>query len=410
MRLKSSSIYYALFMSLIISLFLGGMILFSSVNKQFSTQLEIQDRLIQNANSGVEYGLANYQEFEGEISKTIDLFGESIDSVDISKKQWGAYVVINSEAHFKGKTYAKVALAGQMNQLNEPNLFIVDQGRPITISGETRLEGKIAIPKSGLKRGYIEGKNYQGDKMIYGSQTESSKSLPKIQDGFKDDLLSFGGLITKWENSDSIVKSFSEEGVHYISDGYISIKNEYLAGQIVIEAKDSIFIGRNAQLSEVIVKSKVVHVQAGFIGTIQVFASEKITIEEDVTLMYPSVLGLLEETFPLKQQNRISIGENSQVIGSVFALTENPNFRLPVQIDIAKEAKVDGLVYCQGKTQLKGTVNGNLYTEKFYLETPSSKYENHLLDAKILNDLPEDFVYISLFENQNPLNQLKWLN
>ena len=133
-------------------------------------------------------------------------------------------------------------------------------------------------------------------------------------------------------------------------------------------------------------------------------------LKNKVLLKYPSVLGLIETLIPNEYSAEILIGAKSQVLGSVFAISEAPNFRMPVQISIDKDAEVDGLVYCQGRTQLKGTVNGNLYTQKFYLETPSSKYENHLLDAKILNSLPSDFVSVSLFENSNTLTQITWLN
>lgn len=410
MRLKSSSIYYALFMSLIISLFLGGMILFSSVSKQFSSQLELEDRLIQNAHSGIEYGLASAQELEFDKKTEVDLFEEQIDSVAITKTKWGAFTVISSQAHLKNKSYQKTSLAGQTNEVNSPNLYLVDQGRAVSLSGETRIEGKCLAPESGFKRAYIEGKNYQGTQMVYGSLSKSEKSLPKIQDNFASEILSFSGLIEKWEDVDSVEVPFSETGKHFIDDNFVSLQNTYLKGQLVLEAKDSIFVGRNAQLDQVILKSRVIYIEKGFVGTAQFFATEKIVLEEEVTLTYPSVLGLLEQESPKIQQNLIQIGAKSRVLGSVFAVSEHPNFRLPVQIDVAKESQVDGLVYCQGKTQLKGTVNGSLYTQKFYLETPSSKYENHLLDAQILDDLPQGFIYISLFETNNPLTQLQWLD
>lgn len=397
-------------MSLIISLFLGGMILFSSVSKQFSSQLALEDRLIQNAQSGVQYGLANANEMNFNSPVELDLFSEQIDSVSITKTKWGAYAVISSEAHAKKKSYSKTALAGQINEANDPNLYVVDYGRPISLSGETRIEGKCLAPESGFKRAYIEGKNYQGDMMVYGSLSSSEKSLPSVTENFSDDLLNFSGLIEKWDNQDSIDISFAEQGKHFIDDNFVSLRNVYLKGQMVLEVKDSIFVSKDSQLDQVILKSKVIYIESGFVGSAQFFASERIVLEDEVVLKYPSVLGLMEGETPIEKQNKIEIGKRSRVLGTVFALSDNPNFRLPIQIDISKESQIVGLVYCQGKTQLKGTVNGSLYTQKFYLETASSKYENHLLDAQILDDLPENFVYASLFQSTNPLTQLQWLD
>lgn len=410
LRLKSSSIYYALFLSVIFGLFLGGMILFSSLNRQFSAQLDVRDILLDNAKSGIEYGQANYQELKVNEPQEIQLFGEGIDSVRIEKKQWGAFTIISSTAHHNKWSRSKVALSGQMNNPSDPNLYLVDQGRPFSLCGATKLEGKCMIPKAGVKRAYIEGKNYQGDKMIYGTTGVSERSLPAVSPDFISNISASTGEIRIWENDqDSVVNSFAEEGIHFIDDNFTSLENIYLSGQIIIESKDSIYVSASAQLDHVILKSPVIYIEKGFIGTAQFLATERIVLEEEVTLLYPSVVGIIESDFSKEKNAQITIGEKSHVIGSVFALSENPNFRLPVQLSIEKEAEVDGLVYCQGRVQLKGTVKGNLFTQKFYLETAASKYENHLLDAKILNALPEDFVYISLFENANPLTQIQWL-
>jgi hypothetical protein len=410
LRLKSSSIYYALFLSVVFGLFLGGMILFSSLNRQFSAQLDVQDILRSNAKSGIQYGQANYQELEVNKPQEINLFGEGIDSVLIEKKQWGAFTIISSTAHHKSSSVNKVALSGQMNNPSDPNLYLVDQGRPFSLCGATKLEGKCMIPKAGVKRAYIEGKNYQGDKMIYGTTGVSERSLPTINKDFVASLQKLSGEIRIWEDDqDSIVNSFSNEGLHFIVDHSAALENIYLNGQIVIEAKDSIFVGASSQLENVIIKSPVIYIEKGFVGTAQFLASERIVLEDEVTLLYPSVLGIIESDISKERNAQITVGEGSHVLASVFPLSENPNFRLPVQLSIEKEAEVDGLVYCQGRTQLKGTVKGNLFTQKFYLETAASKYENHLLDAQILDALPDDFVYISLFENANPLTQIQWL-
>ena len=409
MRLKASSIYYALFLSVIVALFLGGMILFSGVNKQYASQLEIQERLIDNAYSGVQYGLANSQEISDQEPLELLLFGKATDSVLIERKKWGAFEVIVSTAHHGRNHYSKIALAGQQILPQQPTLYLVDQGRPLSICGETRIEGPCKIPQAGLKRAYIEGQNYLGTEMIYGSSSNSNKGLPEINTQFIDQISTFQGEIRIWENLDSLTQSFSEPGIHFVDDHFASLSNTYLSGQIIIETKDSIFVGATAQLDQIILKSKVIYIQKGFKGSIQAYASEKIVLEDEVTLLYPSVLGLLEES-PLGDENsQITIGAKSQVIGSVFALSEKPDFRKPVQISIAKEAEIDGLVYCQGRTQLNGTVKGSLYTQKFFLETPSSKYENHLLNGKILNGLPEEFVFIALLEQDAPLTQIAWL-
>lgn len=409
-KLKASSIYYALFLSIVIALVLGSMVLFSGMNRQFASQLEVEEILMNNALSGIEYAQANFQELPNRQSQTIRLFNDGIDSVKITKKQWGAFTILESTSLHNQKKYTKIALTGQQNSTNDPTLFVADQGRPIALCGDVRLEGAIQIPESGLKRAYIEGKNYTGDKMFYGTKSNSERNLPPIDELFLSQVFDVQAEILQWDQSeDSIQVSFAETGKHFISDSYTSLVNIVIDGQVMIESRDSIFVGATAELNHVILKSPIIYFENGFTGNAQVFASHKIVLGENVCLKYPSVLGLIEEEFPKETNAEITLSERSQVIGSVFLLSRNENFRLPVQLNVAAESQIDGLVYCKGKTQLCGTVNGHLYTDKFYLKTKASTYENHLLDAKVLDQLPEDFIYINLLKGENQLTRLAWL-
>jgi hypothetical protein len=410
-RLRSSSIYYALFLSIVIGVLLGGMVLFSGMNRQFQRQLNIEKQLRDNALSGVEYGLAFSDEIPADQSLDLRLFGEGIDSVKIRKKQWGAFVIIESKATHGNYSVSKIALAGRENNSGDPNLFVVDQDRPIAICGDTRIEGKAMLPQAGLKRAYIEGKNYTGDEMFYGTRGLSAKNLPPLDEAYISSLAAVRSDFVGWDNSeDSIFVSFAEAPLHFVDDGTVTLANIVLEGQIMIESRDSIYVAATAQLENVILKSPVIYIQNGFSGTVQLLGSKKVVLEENVRLLYPSVIGLVEEEFPAEHSSQITIGSRSQVIGSVFLFSRDPNFRLPVQLNIAPFSAIDGFVYCNGKTQLRGTVNGHLYTDKFYLETQSSKYENHLLDAKVLDQLPEEFIYINLVKSTNPLKRIEWLD
>lgn len=409
MKLKSSSIYYALFLSLIIALFLGGMILFSSFTRQLDTKLEMQNSLIDNAKSGIEYGLANTAELLQSGEQEVDLFGRQRDSVLVSAMKWGAYTVITSQSHFKGEQFLKVAMIGTKHQPTEYNLYVADLGRPITLSGDTKLEGKIGVPETGLKRGNIAGQPYQNKRLNFGQKLSSARSLPELAPSFIEEMKSLGGEITPWHSQDSLCVSFSQDAIHFVGDSFIALNQETIYGQIIIEARDSIFVGKESELNNVILKSKVVYIEEGFQGTIQVMASQKITLAQNVTLRYPSNLTLCSSDIQLNESACISIGSESQVLGSIIAISESPNFRYPVQIDIQENTTVHGLVYNQGRTQLNGTINGSLFTHKIYLETPSSKYENHLLNAQIKDDLPEDFVFAPIFENKKSLTKIQWL-
>ena len=92
-------------------------------------------------------------------------------------------------------------------------------------------------------------------------------------------------------------------------------------------------------------------------------AKHKIIVSEGVTLLYPSVLSLVEHQ-SFDQNSLVSIGKDSRIIGSVFLHSLINDFRKDVHLDIAENAEIHGLVYSNGSVQLKGTVNGSLMTKK----------------------------------------------
>jgi len=173
-------------------------------------------------------------------------------------------------------------------------------------------------------------------------------------------------------------------------------------GAVWIEAKDSVFIGAGCQLESTVIRANVIYVESGFQGTAQLIARERITLGEKALLKYPSVVAVVEDE-PLEYPSQMILKSTAQVIGTVFLIPANNDFRRMPELIIEEEAEVDGLVYNKGKTQLRGTVNGSLYTSKFFLKTTSSSYENHILDGKVLNQLPNDFVCVDLFEMNDPM-------
>ncbi len=409
-KLKASAIYYALFLSIIFALILGGLILFAGFNKNFAARMEVQQLLINNAHSGLAYAQTNFKELKNNVPLQLRLFNTGIDSVVLRKQQWGAFTVIKSTANHRKTQHTKIAFYGAVQKASYPNLYMADNGRPLSLCGETRIEGNAYLPKAGVKRAYISGKNYQGSQLIYGNKKQAERSLPILESDFLTTVLSFQGPILPWNSdADSVVASFADQPRHYVSDGSLSLQNIVINGQIIIEAKDSIFIGNTAKIDQAIIKANCIYIQSGFSGQVQVFAGQRVVLEEGVQLTYPSVVGVVEEKTPIGRSSEIEIASNAQVLGTVFLISKQPDFRKLPTLKIATDAEVDGLVYCQGKTELKGIIKGSLYTNKFYLKTASSAYENHILDGQLLDQLPEGFVVASLLDQTEELKQLAWL-
>src|SRR6202008_4163969 len=94
-------------------------------------------------------------------------------------------------------------------------------------------------------------------------------------------------------------------------------------------------------------------------------------------------------------------GEKSKIKGSVFGLQKTGNDKNRLLLSIGKETEIYGQVYCSDATDLKGTVYGNLTTNKIVLITPAAVYKNHLLNAVVdFSKLPKAFVGANLL-NRN---------
>jgi len=409
-RVKSSAMFYALFLLSIVSIVIAGLFQLSSLNQQLEFKLELESILVNNSKSGLVYAKAYFQELPSNQETTIRLFDKGIDSVVISKRNWGGYQIIESKAVHNSNSFTKVVLVGSQDETQLSNLYLADQGRPLSLCGKTRLEGSCLLPKSGIKRAYISGQNYQGTDLIYGSKHDSKKQLPKINDELILNLNLSSGQKQEWNNDIEDLKvPFDSIGIHLFSNNPIYINSQTLKGQIVVESADSIVVSSNSVLADVILKSPKIIIEENFRGSFQCLANQNISIEKNVVLEYPSVLGLVETKNGLKASS-IYISTNVQLIGSVFLLSESPDFRKPIKLSVEEESIINGFVYCDGQTELKGTINGSLYTKSFYLKTASSAYQNHLLNAKISDNLPDEFISIPLLEQSNRIKTIKWLN
>jgi len=418
--IKASSLFYAIVISLIIAIVSSSLILFSYLSSIQFDNLETEQRLNRNTNSGLNLLLSNQTLVEYDQPKILDLFDNAIDSVELIKKHWGAFDIISSKAFFKNKQVFRIAQTGTtLDTINPFSIYMVDEDKQLAVCGRTIIKGTAYLPKSGIKRAYIEGQNFIGKVLVDGVIKESKKELP----AFNDDLIKmikyfFEKKITSNNDSiaiingeeDSIVNSFNNKTLVYESRSRIVMKQGYYSGNILIFSDSLILINNNVAMQDVIVCAPKVVIKEGFRGTLQVFASDSIVIEKNVDLGYPSVIGLLV-TKKSSIVPTIIIGENDSINGSVFAYQNVNDFLKPARVICSIKSFIYGQVYTNCTLSFMGEINGSLMCRKILLTTPSSVYENHLLNAIIdRSKLPNYFVGGNLFKEKGQKNIIKWLN
>lgn len=405
MMLKAAALYYAIIVALIIAMMSGSLILLAHYHRFESTQFYVQRKLVDNSRSGINLLLAEKDITAWREPKWIDLFGEQTDSVSLKGDFWGLFKMVSATSKFKQHRFNRSALVGWHTKKEErPTLFLTDRNRPLSLCGKTLIKGVAHLPKAGVKRAYIEGQSFIGSKLIDGAVNNSTKQLPPFNEksiAVNKELFSLTpktDSVILWDASVfniSLNRSFERSTLAILPAGNLRITDgATLSGNIRILCNNNLAVSANAQIEDVLVYAAGVTVEAGFHGNFQAFASDSIKVGAGCVLEYPSALCLLNFA-DIQSLPFLSIGEETSVHGLVFSVANRPRGAV---LKVGKNANITGDVYVSGSVELKGDVYGHLFCQKFYLKTPSSVYENHLLNVVIdRSALSDEFVSSGLF-------------
>jgi hypothetical protein len=419
--IKASSLFYAIVISIIIAIVSSSLILFAYLNRIAFDNIQTQQRLNLNADSGLNLLMSQQSLVELDQPKTIDLYAEGADSVFLSRRLWGAFEILVSKAIFHNQKIERIAQVGcPTDSTNIYSIYLADEGKPLALCGNTKIKGTAFLPKSGVERAYIEGQTFTGKTLIEGAIKTSKNDLPKFNPDLikyiqqllkekkitdKDSLL----IIERPFSGDSIHNSFKNNPLILSVRGPIKITNGSYSGNVAIISDTVITVTSTASLTDIILAAPKIIFEEGFKGNLQTFASDSIIVKKNVSLHYPSVLGIVAAK--ADKNCTIVLSENDSLAGDIFAYQVTIDSYKRAGIRIGSKAVVTGQVYCSGYIDMQGTLFGSLMCSKFLLVTPSSVYENHLLNAIIDQPaLPAYFTGITLIHGPAAKKIVKWLN
>ncbi|MFD2162269.1 hypothetical protein ACFSJU_07680 [Paradesertivirga mongoliensis] len=412
--LKASALYIVIVIAVVIAIFSASLI-----STAYFYRLELQknmryDRLLTNLNSGTAILLSkDYNQYESDMLTAMP--GDNSDSIILRKEKWGLYDLASVKSFTLSDTVKKAFfIAENYNDLSA--MYVSDEDRPISVSGSTRITGDAIVPKAGIKQAYVEGKPYSGGKeLVNGVIRSSSRSLPPLS----AERLSF---IERWLNdtrgnasnlTDSVFNSFFHEAqVIRISKSAASVSNTSIGGKIILLCDTTLRISRSAALHNVLVFAPAIVIEEGFNGTCQLFARDSIVAGKNTVFNYPSCMGIIKSSSS-KIQSKIALGSGSVFSGILFAF-EKSRSDLQTQISMGKNCRVKGEVYASGfiKMERPVTVFGKVSCNRFIIQTPTTLYENYLIDITLnRKNLSKYYLSSSLFSQSIPERRiLKWLN
>tara|TARA_R110000868_G_scaffold179306_2_gene419253 strand:- start:179 stop:1309 length:1131 start_codon:yes stop_codon:yes gene_type:complete len=356
-----------------------------------SLLLETYTEVLDNNNSTRDYFLARIPELESS-PKKIDLFDNGILS-EGKVTNWGFYKILNVKTIFKKDTIQQQSLLGLKKETSIA-LYLVDNEKPLQMVGNSMILGDVYIPKKGIKKGYITSNAFSSRTFLEGNKFTASNQLPNIENVYRTPM--------EFENDTLLMEDVTDREILYhsfidktqlIGVKTSSFNNKEIIGNIIIWSKDSLFIKKGNRLENVIIRAPIVIFEKGFKGTIQIEASEKVELQEEVVLEYPS--GIFMNTSNA-EDIKVILKEDSKFIGGIVVTGTGGLGKGSKLISIDKGAEVLGEIYTNGSTELKGKIMGSLYTDNFYLKTDASSYENYI-DNGIIDQkaMPNYFLGLS---------------
>jgi len=419
--IKASALFYSLVVSLIIAVVCSSFILFSYFSLHEYQQLNCRDQLKINVNSGLTY-LQNNTTLTTNNEIEIDLDKQNIGTLIVNKKQWGFYQIFESTSYLNNQIQKKFALVGnKIDQRNSFALHLKGSDKALAIAGNCKVTGNCYMPKVGYKKEKLFGEYFSFDNFIEG-ETFDNNTCPYFLNENQIEEIKEILLLNNFNLSDSVItietpnivdsinNSFYSKKLILYSVNKIELDNSYITGNVFVVSKNEIVVSNNSYLKDVILMAPKIKFNENLRVTIQAFASDSIILEENVTLDYPSTLGVFNKKESINP-SAIKLSQSDTVIGNVCGFVSNTNLINQIGITIPKSAVVIGDVYTNGFLDLQGKVLGTVITDKFLVNSNNSVFENYLYNGTINSkNIPAHFVASSVINRKTKMGIIKWLN
>lgn len=405
-RLRAGVLAYTMAVSLVVSIILSSIILLGYYTRLQSRQYDINLKVDANLQSAEQLALSNPEAFDYFQPRRLDLFGEGEDTVVLERRPWGVFDYFKITAkHGRFERNSYFSIAYEPSEKAKSALFLVDERRPLSVVGSTKLTGTVYLPQSGIQSAYVERVGYQNDSLFYGTRLTSDGDMPELN----DEALDAVDEVRKYPNRVSYRKPFNLEQ-KFSSDTLVRFStfrlnvNDTLNGFIWLDAR-KVVLDSLCRLDNVLVTADVIEFKKGFEGSGQFFAEDTIYVRSGAKVEYPSVLFISSGL----SNGSIQIESKAEVQGIVGVDGDINNY-YQRHIYLHEGGKISGAIYSHGFLETYGEIEGHATVRKSLVNATSAVYENYFLNAKIDGTKQnEHFLVPPLWFYEEDRRVLRWL-
>lgn len=377
---------FAILVSVLVALLLSSFLLFTYTYSSFSLRTNQLLDNIDASNNGISYMT------RAEV-QIIDSLSLVLDEVPVLLKTslWGAYQLVHSKGGAGSTAFEKVALLGAGHRAEAAGIYLENNQLPLVLAGNTYIEGDAYTPDDIIKPGSIAGHYYFGNQLIHGRRFKSEEKLPALNAEWRSYVQEMLHFIPSAED---VVVGLENTGTSFFLNRQVIFQenkiflDQSLSGNIIVVSRQEIEVLAFAKLDQVLLIAPKVIFKSGFEGNAHVISEEAI-VEENVRLHYPSSITVLaREGEELKPEDvykpKIIIGQKSIFEGNILFLDSSEDEGHKNDVLLAEDSFIEGNVYSEGYTELRGTVSGSIYTRYFVANQSGSLYINHIYNGRIL--------------------------
>lgn len=389
-KVQGGTLPWVLAISLIMATLAMLLIMQSGLRARLAVDYGWQRLVYRNADSGLAFLSAGFDDYEWHQTKPIILPGPALDTVWVTKHAWGLWPYAKAVAS-KGRFSAiRIQQLGfKPDTLGEAALYLGDTRRPMAVSGDNTIRGTAYVPPAGIRTAFINREGYRKATYVEGDQRVSKGSLSTVNmdvyQAFRQQRDIWPSLRPQQQDSllqqDSVVWSFQAKSPLVLDiQGTLRLQG-FWSGFIIIRATEGIVLGPNCRLQHVILEAPYISSQKGFSGQAQWFVTDSARLKTESQLSYPSAI-LLENP---AQGAQVVLEPKSGMAGTLVLPT--PPTEKPVRARLMPEATLVGQLYWADEVELqKAKVYGHVSCQNFYLRIGGSTWQNTLygatLDAK----------------------------